>query len=116
MGGDSKKGNQLWKCYFHEEKVHRTKNCRALKIFLDKLIQDGPLKEYVDQDNTQTKEAEVRPNPRFDRCHEKANDALEEDLPQGTIHMIEVPHHSDPENRIQGVIHIVRQMHKVISN
>ncbi|GFS33142.1 hypothetical protein Acr_00g0026580 [Actinidia rufa] len=38
MAGDPKKRNQLWRCSFHEERGHRTKNCLALKVFLDQLV------------------------------------------------------------------------------
>ena len=89
MGGDPSKGNQRWKCVFQEEKRHITKNHRALKTFQDYLIQDGHLKKFVDQEKTKVEAAEVKPNPRFDRDIDEVDDALEEDLPLGTIHMIE---------------------------
>ncbi|GFY81324.1 hypothetical protein Acr_01g0011330 [Actinidia rufa] len=54
--------------------------------YKDQLVQDGHLKEYVDQEKTQAKEAEVKPNPRFDQSDNKADDALEEDLPLRAIH------------------------------
>ena len=80
MGRDSQKRNQWWECAFHEEKGHRTTNCRAFKTFLDQLIWAGHLKEYVDRKKTKIEEAEVRPNPRVDRDNDKRDDALEEDL------------------------------------
>ena len=52
-------------------------------MFLDQLIRDGHLKEYIDQEKTRAKEAEVSPNPRFDRGNEETDDALEKDLPLG---------------------------------
>ena len=44
--------------------------------------------EYVDHEKTKAKEVEVRYNPRFDWSNDGEDDALEEDLPLGTIHMI----------------------------
>ena len=38
MGRDPKKTNEQWKCAYLEEKGHGTKNCRALKSFLDQLV------------------------------------------------------------------------------
>ena len=66
MEGDLKKSNQRWKCSFHKEKWHRSKNCKALKVFLNQLVQDRYLKGFVDQEKTQAKEAGVKPNPRID--------------------------------------------------
>ena len=43
MGRDPKKCNQLWKCAYHKQKLHKMKNCRALKSFLDQLVQAGAL-------------------------------------------------------------------------
>ena len=44
------------------------------------------MKVFVDQEKTQAEEAEVRPNPKFDRSDSETDNALEEDLPLGTIH------------------------------
>ena len=65
VGLHPRKHNQRWRCFFHEEKDHRTENCWALKVFLDQLVQDGHLKEFIDEEKTQEEKAEVRPNPRF---------------------------------------------------
>ena len=43
MGRDPQKRNQWWKCSYHEERGHKTDNCRALKVFLDQLVRDGHL-------------------------------------------------------------------------
>ena len=67
MGGDPKKCNQHWKCSYHSEKGHKIENCRALKVFLDQLVRDGHLKEFVDEEKYRAEKAEVRPNLRFDR-------------------------------------------------
>ena len=50
------------------------------------------------------KEIEVRPNRRFDREREDVNNAMEEDLPIGTIHVVKGLHDPDLKNRIQGEI------------
>ncbi|GFZ01607.1 damaged DNA binding 2 [Actinidia rufa] len=100
MGEDPKKRNQRWKCAFQEKKGHKTQNYMALKTFLDYLIQFGHLNEFVDKEKTKEEEAKVRSNPRFDRDKYEADDALEEDLSLGTIHMIGGPNHPDFENRI----------------
>ena len=56
--------------------------------FLDQLVRDGHLKEFVNQEKSRAKEVEAKPNLRFDRSNEETDNILEEDLPQGTIHMI----------------------------
>ena len=88
---------------------------QGLKTFLDQLIQAGHLKEFVDQEKTKVDEAEVIPTPRFDCDRDEADDALEEDLPLETIHIIGGLKHPDIEIRIRGEIHILRKMHKVLS-
>ena len=67
MGGHPKRHNQRLRCSFHEEKGHTTDSCRALNFFLDQLVQDGHLKECVDEEKTQVGKAIANPNPRFDR-------------------------------------------------
>ena len=67
------------------------RNCQDLKVFLDHLVQDEHLKEYVDLEKTQEEEVEIRPNPKFD-------DTLEKDLLE-TIHMI--GDHTTPISRIR---------------
>ena len=74
LGGPPQKCNQRWKYSYHEEKGHRTENCRALKIFLDQLVQDGHLKDFIDQEKTRAKDVEAKPNPKFDWSHEEADD------------------------------------------
>ena len=66
LGEYPKKYNQRWKCAFNEEKGHKIENCKALKIFLDQLIQAGHLKDFADQEKTKGDKAKVRPNPRVD--------------------------------------------------
>ena len=88
------------------------KNCRALKVFLDQVIQDGHLK-YVDQEKTRAKEAEVKPRTRFDRGNEETDNVLEEDLPLRTIHMMRGLNHLDLANKIRGQNCFVHQMNEV---
>ncbi|GFZ15806.1 hypothetical protein Acr_25g0002150 [Actinidia rufa] len=52
----------------------------GLKTFLDQLVEARHLKEYIDQKKIKPEEAEVRPNPRFDRGNDEADNALKEDL------------------------------------
>ena len=48
------------------KKGHIIENCKALKSFLDQLVQVGHLKKFIDQEKTKAEKAKVRPNPRFD--------------------------------------------------
>ncbi|GFZ01188.1 hypothetical protein Acr_14g0008230 [Actinidia rufa] len=59
MGGDPKRRNQRWRCSYHGEKGHKTENCRALKAFLEQLVHDGHLKEFVDDVKTRAEAAEI---------------------------------------------------------
>ncbi|GFY80782.1 hypothetical protein Acr_01g0005910 [Actinidia rufa] len=63
-------------------KMAHNRELQSLKVF-----QVENLKEHVDQEKTETKETEVRPNPRFNRGDDETNNTLEEDLIR-TIHMI----------------------------
>ncbi|GFZ03447.1 hypothetical protein Acr_16g0000710 [Actinidia rufa] len=69
------------------------------------------------EDDTRAEKTEVIPNPRFDRGDDEIDKAMdeEEDLPLGTIHMIEGPNHPYLENRIRGEIRMIKQMHDVLS-
>ncbi|GFS32686.1 hypothetical protein Acr_00g0024030 [Actinidia rufa] len=80
-------------------------------------VQDGHLKEFVDEEKTRAEEAKAKLNPRFDRDDEEIERTAydEEDLPLGTIHMIGGPHHPELENRIQGEIQMIKQMYEVLS-
>ncbi|GFZ01602.1 hypothetical protein Acr_15g0002110 [Actinidia rufa] len=49
IGGDPQRS---WKCSYHDEKGHKMENCRALKVFLDQLVREGHLKEFVDEEKT----------------------------------------------------------------
>ena len=86
MGGDPKKHNQRWRCSFHEERGHKTNSCRALKVFLDQLVRDRHLKEYVDEKNTWAEKVEVKPNLRFDWGDDEIEWTADEEegLPLGT--------------------------------
>ena len=82
----------------HEVKDHKIENCKALKTFLDQLVQAKHLKEFVDQEKTKAKEVKVRPNLRFDHNRDEAGNGLEKNLPLKTIHMIEGLNHPKIEN------------------
>ena len=41
-------------------------NYQVLKFFLDQLVQDVHLKEFIDEEKTQAEKAGAKPNPRFD--------------------------------------------------
>ena len=92
MEGDPKRRNQRWKCSNHDEKGYKIENCRALKAFLDQLVWEGHLKEFIDETKTQAEKTEIRPNPRFDQDGSELDKIMEEDedLPLDTIHMIGV--------------------------
>ncbi|GFS37062.1 hypothetical protein Acr_00g0049520 [Actinidia rufa] len=118
MGGDPKRRNQRWRCSYHGEKGHKIKNCIALKAFLEQLVHDGHLKEFVDNEKTQAEAAEAEANRRPDRVREEteeAADAKDEDLPLGTIHMIGGPNDPSLESKIRNEIRIIKQMHEVLS-
>ena len=78
-----------------------------MKVFFDQLIRDGHLKEFVDQGKTQQEKTKVKPNPKFDRDNEEIEDAMKEDLPFETIHIMGGPHHPNLANKIRGEIYIV---------
>ncbi|GFS30010.1 hypothetical protein Acr_00g0009670 [Actinidia rufa] len=96
-------------------KGHKTENCRALKAFLEQLVHNGHLKEFVDNEKTQAEVAEVEANRRPDRVREEteeATDAEDEDLPLGTIHMIGGPNDPSLESKIRSEIRMLKQMHE----
>ena len=67
----------------------QNQNLPSFEDFLDQLVWDGHLKEFVDQKKTRSEEAEdveAKPNTRFDRSNEETYDTQEEDFPLGTIH------------------------------
>ncbi|GFS36376.1 hypothetical protein Acr_00g0045620 [Actinidia rufa] len=87
------------------------------KAFLEQLVHDGHLKEFVDNEKTRTgaAETEIDVGPDRDRNEIKeAMDAEDGDLPLGTIHMIGGPSDPNLENKIQSEIRMIRQMHKVL--
>ena len=66
MRGDPRKHNQQSKCAFHGVKGTTLRIAKVFKVFIDQLVQEGHLKEFVDQEKTRRGEVEIRPNPRFD--------------------------------------------------
>ncbi|XP_075675015.1 uncharacterized protein LOC142644251 [Castanea sativa] len=51
MAGDPMKRNQNLHCDYHQEKGHTTKNCRTLWSYLDQLVKEGKLRQFVNQSN-----------------------------------------------------------------
>ena len=47
MGGHPSKRDTNQRCSYHKDYGHRTKNCKTLKQFLEKLIEQGHLANYV---------------------------------------------------------------------
>ncbi|GFZ21626.1 hypothetical protein Acr_29g0007880 [Actinidia rufa] len=88
MGGDPKRRNQRWKCSYHDEKGHKIENCRPLKAFLEQLVCDRHLKEFIDDEKTRAAAADAKTNPRFDRGGDEVEETVnveDEDLPLGTL-------------------------------
>ncbi|GFZ02308.1 hypothetical protein Acr_15g0009160 [Actinidia rufa] len=116
-GGNPKRRNQHWKCFYYGEKDHKIENCRALKAFLEQLVRDGHLKEFVDNEKTRAGAIETETDTGPDRGRneiEEAMDAEDEDLRLGTIHMIGGLSDPDLENKVQSEIRMIRQMHEVL--
>ncbi|GFZ02162.1 hypothetical protein Acr_15g0007710 [Actinidia rufa] len=91
---------------------------RALKAFLEQLVRDGHLKEFVDNEKTRADVAETEADRRPNRARakmEKAVDAEDEDLPLGTINMIGGLNDPSLENKIQNEIRMIKQMYEVFS-
>ena len=118
MGGDPKRRNQRWRCSYHGEKGHKTEGCRALRAFLEQLVRDGHLKEFVDNEKSRTGAVETEVDKRTDRRErevEDAADAEDSDLPLGTIHMIGGPNDPSLEGKIRNEIRMIKQMQEVLS-
>ncbi|GFY90770.1 hypothetical protein Acr_07g0009670 [Actinidia rufa] len=100
-----------------EERQGATTSCGESSIRCHKECteeREGQIR-YVDQEKTKEEKTKVRPNRRFDRDREEADDAMEDDFLADTIRMIGGPHNPELENRIRGKIRIVKQMHEVFS-
>jgi hypothetical protein len=48
MGGDPAFRESKPFCTYHREKGHLTENCRNFKAFLEELVQDGHLRQFID--------------------------------------------------------------------
>ncbi|XP_075675127.1 uncharacterized protein LOC142644384 [Castanea sativa] len=53
MVGDPMKRNQNLHCNYHQEKGHTTENCRNLWNYLDQLIKEGKLRQFLNRPNGQ---------------------------------------------------------------
>ncbi|GFZ14402.1 hypothetical protein Acr_24g0005920 [Actinidia rufa] len=102
MGGDLKRRNQRWKCSYHGEKGHKIKNCKTLEAFLEQLVRDEHLKEFVDNEKTRAEAAEAETTTRPDRVQSmpkkmKAAEAERECITFSRADLERVQHpHSNP--------------------
>ena len=87
------------------KKGHITKNYRGLKTFMYQLVHAKHLKEFVNQEKIKAEEVEIRPNLRFEHDRDEVDDALEEDLHLGTIHILGVQLQRSREQDIEGELH-----------
>ncbi|XP_057463799.1 uncharacterized protein LOC130753627 [Actinidia eriantha] len=81
--------------------------------FLEQLVRDGHLKEFVDDEKTRAKVTEARTATGIDQSgnENEAMDTEDEDLPLGTIHMIGGLSHPNLKNKIQSEIRMIRVQH-----
>ncbi|XP_050289895.1 uncharacterized protein LOC126728057 [Quercus robur] len=64
MAGDSSRRNQNLYCAYHQEPGHVTDECRNLKNYLDRLVQEGKLRHLLqrpEQSNVDTRQSALRP-------------------------------------------------------
>ena len=54
MGGDLSKRDANQRCSYHKDHGHRTENCKTLKQFLEKLVEQGHLANYVKKQGEET--------------------------------------------------------------
>lgn len=47
LGGDLNSRDMKLRCSYHKHHGHRTKNCKTLKQFLERLVEEGHLAKYV---------------------------------------------------------------------
>lgn len=50
MGRDPSTRDTKLRCIFHKDHRHKTMNCKTLKLLLERLVEQGHLKEYVKPD------------------------------------------------------------------
>lgn len=63
MAGDPASRESKPFCAYHRENEHLTESCRAYKGFLEKLVRDGHLRQFVD--NTKDKQQQYHaPKPK----------------------------------------------------
>ncbi|GFZ11224.1 hypothetical protein Acr_22g0006220 [Actinidia rufa] len=78
-------------------------------------LKKGHLKEFVDDEKTRVGAAEAETNSRPNRGGNKVEETVDvedEDLPLGTIHMIEGSNDPSLENKVRSELRIIRQMHE----
>ena len=59
MGRDPKARNQKLRCAFHKERGHLTENCKTFKKYLEDLVEQGHLTEYIKHE-----EGDASPPPK----------------------------------------------------
>lgn len=47
MGGNPSSKDLKLRCSYHKDHDHKTKNCKTLKQFLERLVDQGHLVEYI---------------------------------------------------------------------
>ena len=77
MKGDPSTRDQSKFCAYHKHNGHRTKDCKAFKAHLEKLIKDRHLRDYIKE--------EGRHNNRAQRRNDDDQDS---DEPEGIINVI----------------------------
>ena len=63
MGGDPTSRESKPYCAYHREKGHLTKNCRTYKGFLEELVRNGHLRQFVD-DTKHRQQWDHTPKPK----------------------------------------------------
>lgn len=59
IGGDPSKRNQSIYCHYHQDRGHTTKDCRTLCNYMDQLVKDRKLKQFLHQPIGQVGQAHI---------------------------------------------------------
>ena len=82
MKGDPSFQDQNKFCAYHKQNGHRTEGCKAFKAYLESLVKDGHLRDYVKEESKDNS-----------RPHHRDDDGHDSDEPEGIINVI---HHGPP--------------------
>ena len=77
MGGNPMRRNQSLYCQYHQERWHITEDCRTLWNYLEQLVRDGRLQQFL-----------YRPNGQGDQAGSRAQGNASSRPPLGTINVI----------------------------